>query len=60
MIDEEEMFIYGCVKRALKLNFEQKYIRVSKNNTRSTFQKKPLCLREWIEDCLWWNKNLDK
>ena len=60
MIDEEEMFIYGCVKRALKLNFEQKYIRVSKNNTRSTFQKKPLCLREWIEDCLWWNKNQDK
>ncbi len=52
-LDGAEMFIYGCVKQALNLKFEQNYIRIGVNRN-YTLGNKPLCLEEWIEDCLRW------
>lgn len=53
VVRQNEMFIYGCVKRALNLRFEQKYIRVGASHY--TLQGKPLSLQEWIKDCKKWN-----
>lgn len=54
LLDGAEIFIYGCVKLALALEFQQDYIRIGINRN-YTLRKKPLCLEEWIEDCLRWN-----
>ncbi len=51
-IDYDEVFIYGCVKRALGLRFEQKYIR--KGSEYLTVRNKPLKLEEYIEDFIAW------
>lgn len=53
-LDGAEIFIYGCVKQALNLQFKQDYIRIGVNRN-YTLRRIPMCLEEWIEDCLRWN-----
>ena len=56
-LDGSEVFIYGCVRKALHLEFEQKYIRKSniRWNYRFTLNNTPLTLEEYIEEYIAWN-----
>ncbi len=51
-LDDGEMFIYGCVKRALKLKFCQKYIRRYKS--RGTLYGTAINLQEYIRGYIAW------
>ena len=57
LLDGAEVFVYGCVKRALGLEYTQKYIR--KNNIRNTYRytlcNTSLTLEEYIEEYIIWN-----
>lgn len=56
-LDGSEVFIYGCVRRALHLEFEQKYIRKSnlRGSYRFTLRDIPLTMKEYIEEYIAWN-----
>lgn len=51
-LDEWEMFIYGSVRRALGLEYKQKYIRCHKN--RGTLYNSAIDLQEYIDGYLAW------
>lgn len=46
-IDDREMFIYGCVRKALGITFEQKIVR--KSHCFWTLKNNPMDLKEYIE-----------
>lgn len=49
-----EVFIYGCVKKALKLNYEQRYIRLCQNEC--TLHGHALNLCEYIQEYIAWHR----
>lgn len=51
-LDYQEIFIYGCVKKALGMNFEQTHIR--RRDTRSTLSNRAVDLEEYVYDYIAW------
>ena len=56
--DGGELFIYGCVRRALGLEFEQSYIK--RYDHSSTLHGRAINLREYIEEYRQWHYPLDQ
>ena len=52
MIDGREMFLYGCVRRALKIQYKQQYIRNIRNNS---LYNHAIDLKEYVETYISWN-----
>ncbi len=52
MIDGKELFLYGCVRRALKIQYKQQYIRNNKNNS---LYNRAMDLKEYVEAYIAWN-----
>lgn len=52
-MDQGEIFIYGCVRKALKLEYKQEYIKCCQYEF--TLHKHPLNLCEYIEEYVLWN-----
>lgn len=51
-LDEDEMYVYGCVKKALGLQFEETYMR---NFARGcTLAGRPVNLQEYVEEMISW------
>lgn len=51
-LDEREMYVYGCVKKALGLRFEETYMR---NFARGcTLAGRPINLQEYVEEMISW------
>lgn len=53
IMDNAEVFIYGCVKRALGLKFEQNFIRIF--SPQFTLSGRALALEDYIEQYIMWN-----
>lgn len=51
-LDQNEIFIYGCVQNSLKLKFENKYIRRFYCNY--TLRNRAITLEEYLEDYAAW------
>lgn len=51
-LDEGELFIYGCVKKALEIVYNQEYIK--QYRYKCTLHNHPLSLLEYIEEYLAW------
>lgn len=54
-MDNDEIFIYGCVKRALGLEFEDKYIKTGAKY--STLHYHPITLEEYVDTYIKWHKD---
>lgn len=46
-LDQQDIYIYGCVRKALNLSFEQTYLR---NNMKTGYRHKPITIDEYVED----------
>ena len=57
LLDGAEVFVYGCVRRALGLEYRQDYIRKSnlRGSYRFTLCNIPITLEEYIEEYIAWN-----
>ncbi len=53
IMDNAEVFVYGCVKRALGLKFEQNFIRIF--SPQFTLSGRALTLEDYIEQYIVWN-----
>lgn len=51
-IDTVELFTYGCVKRALQLDFEEKHVR--NYDCSATIGNRPLDIREYVRQSIIW------
>lgn len=51
-MDTIELFIYGCVCKALKLEFEQDYVR--RNDHSATIYNRPIDLEEYVRQSVIW------
>lgn len=51
MIDDKELPIYGCVKKALGIKYEQKYLRMTNLHTLSNA---PVTIDEYVRDYITW------
>lgn len=58
VLDGGELFIYGCVKRALGITFKQKYVK-KVNYLRYTLKGRPMDLEEYIENYIKWTCEKD-
>lgn len=52
-LDNKELFIYGCVRKQLGMEFEQRYIR--NNIYLNTLKRAPMTLEDFIEQYIIWN-----
>lgn len=52
-LDGSELFIYGCVKKALGMTFEQKYVRKTEYQM-YTLRGRPMDLEEYVENYIKW------
>ncbi len=50
--DSTELFVYGCVRRAFNMQWEQKYIR--RRNSQYTFQGHGISLEEYVDEYKRW------
>jgi hypothetical protein len=57
VLDQKEVFIYGCVKRAMGMTFDQKLIR--NKAVQNTFWKRPLTRYDYIRQYVIWNWGVD-
>ena len=52
-LDSTEVFIYGCVKKALGMEFEEHLIR--KNRYWGSFYQRPMDRKDYVEIYMYWN-----
>ena len=50
-LDRGEVFIYGCVRRALGITYEQTFIR---RNNKQTLRHRAIDLKEYVQDYIAW------
>ena len=53
IIDGGELFIYGCVRKALGLQYKQQYIK--NNQWEASLYNRPIDLKEYVESYILWH-----